>query len=111
MTEEAILKEKGPLLQEIVFRQGDNLQKFFAKTKLKSLLIPCSSDYSDFFKLNKEYTPETLIDFYKKSLCKDLYEESFEQGENTKQMVGLCSRILDRGETFCQHGIGFNKSW
>lgn len=66
LTEEAIIKEKGPLLQEIVFRQGDNLQKFFVKTKLKSLLIPCSNDYSDFFKLNKEYTPGTLIDFYKK---------------------------------------------
>lgn len=58
-------KEKGPLRQEVILRQGNDLEGFFTKTKMKSSLFPCQKDYSNFFKANKNITAKSLKDFYK----------------------------------------------
>ncbi|MCK0191911.1 insulinase family protein [Arenibacter sp. F20364] len=62
----SINKEKGPLRQEQIYRQGDDLSGFFAKTRMESSLFPCKQDFSNFFEINKNFTPNALIDFYKK---------------------------------------------
>ncbi|MEH6681054.1 MAG: insulinase family protein [Sediminicola sp.] len=66
LTKEAIEKEKGPLRQELIYRQGDDLEGFFLKTKLNSLLFPCHNDFTQFFEHNKNYDPDSLIHFYRK---------------------------------------------
>ena len=62
----SINKEKGPLRQELIFRQGDDLSGFFARTRMESSLFPCKQDFSNFFEANKNFDPNALIDFYKK---------------------------------------------
>tara|TARA_R110002020_G_scaffold37072_4_gene111783 strand:+ start:4295 stop:7189 length:2895 start_codon:yes stop_codon:yes gene_type:complete len=64
LTKEAIEKEKGPLRQELVYRQGNDLEGFFLRTKLNSLLFPCNNEFSNFFEHNKTYSPDSLRSFY-----------------------------------------------
>lgn len=61
-----INKEKGPLRQELIFRQGNDLDGFFTRSKIESSLFPCKQDYSHFFEANKNFNSKALIDFYKK---------------------------------------------
>lgn len=66
LTEQAIESEKGPIRQELIFRQGDNLEEFFVKTRLNTMLLPCNNnDHTNFFEHNKKYPYSSLIDFYK----------------------------------------------
>lgn len=64
LSEDAIIKEKGPIQQEVIFRQGSDLEEFFLKTRLKSLLFPCKMDFSQFFEHNNTYLPSALTNFY-----------------------------------------------
>ena len=64
--------ERGPLRQEMVFRQGGNMDSYFFKTKLESLLFPCLNNYSDFFEHNNNFSWKSLHDYYKKWYRPDL---------------------------------------
>lgn len=64
MNPNMVNKEKGPIRQELIFRQGDDLDGFFQKSKLESTIFPCKQDYTDFFKFNADFDPLKVIDFY-----------------------------------------------
>ncbi|WP_268225152.1 M16 family metallopeptidase [Sinomicrobium oceani] len=66
LTNKVINKERKVLEQETIYRMGNNLESYFLKTRLNSLLNPCDYDMSDFFGNNKNYSPESLIGFYKR---------------------------------------------
>lgn len=65
LNSDIVNKEKGPLKQELVFRQGDDLHGYFTNTKLESIIFPCRQDYTNFFEFNKSFAPMELIQFYK----------------------------------------------
>lgn len=65
LTNEDIATERGPLRQELIYRQGGNLNEYFAQTKLDSKLFPCSNDHTNFFEHNKYFSKESLVEFYK----------------------------------------------
>lgn len=57
--------ERGPLRQEIVYRQGGNLNKNLFKSRLESYLFPCIKDKSFYFEHNKSFSWESLVNYYK----------------------------------------------
>jgi predicted Zn-dependent peptidase len=64
LTPTAINQERGPLRQELIYRNGDNLKHFFIRNQMVSKLIPCSQDYYNFFLHNRNFTPSALKEFY-----------------------------------------------
>lgn len=56
--------EKGPLRQEFIYRQGNDIEGFFLESKLRSTLFSCIKDWSNFFEHNKNFAPSSLINFY-----------------------------------------------
>ena len=66
LTPEVINKERGPLRQEKIMKQGSNLKEHFIRMRLESEIMPCRMDNSNFFEHNKNFDPEQLIKFYRK---------------------------------------------
>src|SRR5690606_18898567 len=64
LTDRKIDQERGPLRQEVIYRTGDNLGTAFKERKINSI-CPCKSDYSNFFQHNKNFSSDSLINFYK----------------------------------------------
>lgn len=65
LTDADIDQVRGELRQEIIFRNGDHLNEFFANTKLNAQLFPCSTSFLNFFNHHNTFKPETLRRFYK----------------------------------------------
>ncbi|MFD2790530.1 hypothetical protein KCTC52924_02949 [Arenibacter antarcticus] len=66
LTTTAINGEKGVLRQEIMYGVGHRLDEFFLEKKLQSKLFPCNQDYSNLLEHNISFSPQSLIEFYKK---------------------------------------------
>lgn len=66
ITPQAVETEKGALRQEVIFRVGYKLNEYFLETKLFSELFPCKGDFSKFLEHNKNFSSESLIEFYNK---------------------------------------------
>lgn len=62
---EDVDNERGPLRQEKTFREGAGLEDYFVYSKLMSKIFPCQNDQSDFFKHNRNFSRETLLQFYR----------------------------------------------
>lgn len=65
LTTDKINSERGPLRQEVTFKQGSNIQKWFVKTRMESRLFPFKLDWSNFFDHNSNFQPSSLRAFYK----------------------------------------------
>ncbi len=65
LTDEAIHSVKGELKQEHFFRQGDNLNKNNAESKLEASYFPCKQDESNYLDRIENQTPEDFRRFYR----------------------------------------------
>lgn len=66
LSKNVIQKEKGVIRQELIFRNGRDLEGFFLNNRLLSMINPCYENTSNFFEHNSNYPAESLIKFYKK---------------------------------------------
>ena len=64
LTREVINNERLVVKQETIFRSGIKVG-FDGETKLKSLLYPGFPDRTNFFERNDNYSPDSLIQFYR----------------------------------------------
>ena len=62
--EEEIDTERGVLIQELIMRSGDNIQKSITRNKLQIKLFPCSQNYSNFVEHHRTLDSERLKQFY-----------------------------------------------
>lgn len=65
LTAEKINSERGPLRQEVVFRNGSRLHELFNTKLMESKLFPCQQDFFNFFEHNQQFFAESLRAFYK----------------------------------------------
>ncbi len=65
LTTEKIDEERGPLRQEVTFKQGSKLEDKFVETQMESELFPFELDFSNFFNHNRSFSPTSLVEFYK----------------------------------------------
>lgn len=72
LTTEDIDSERGVWRQEFIFREGNDPEKFYTKTKLRSLIIPCLTQSGNFLKHNEKFSPAVLRRFYKNWYRPDL---------------------------------------
>lgn len=63
--EEEIDTERGVLIQELIKRSGDNVQKSITRSLIRSELFPCRLGYSNYIKHHETFPSGRLKQFYK----------------------------------------------
>jgi predicted Zn-dependent peptidase len=65
LSELDIDRERGVLCQELIHREGDNLEESFLVDRLKAKLLPGHLDQTNFFEHHETFPAETLRRFYR----------------------------------------------
>lgn len=64
LSEEEIDQVRGELSQEILLRNGENLNDYLADAKLRALMFSCSNFKTDFLEYIRSFRPEIVRRFY-----------------------------------------------
>src|SRR5690606_30192198 len=59
-----INSERNVLWQEILLKQGNDMEDYFIREKMNANLFPCRNDFSNIYKHYETYQSKDLINFY-----------------------------------------------
>lgn len=64
LTKEKINSERNVLWQEVLIRQGNDMEDFYLRKKMNAYLFPCQNDFSNYYDHNSSYRAQDLKNFY-----------------------------------------------